>query len=154
MADVEHKNLTDPELHEPKGASTATADQVYLADGGGSGSWDFPEYLLNAEIEDISTAQSDWVVAPYAGTVDKIYTVIDSAITVADANLSFEIAGTPITSGDITVAFTGSAAGDVDSSTPTANNAVTAGQAIELITDGGSTDPCKAKVTFVIKRTS
>lgn len=37
MAD--HKILTDPELHEPKGISTAVADTVYVADGSGSGTW-------------------------------------------------------------------------------------------------------------------
>ena len=36
---VEHVSITDPEIHEPKGASTATVDQVYIADGAGSGTW-------------------------------------------------------------------------------------------------------------------
>lgn len=31
--------MTDPNLHEPKGASTAASDKVYVADGSGSGSW-------------------------------------------------------------------------------------------------------------------
>jgi hypothetical protein len=39
MADVQHSALTDPELHEPKGASTATSGQVYVANGSGSGTW-------------------------------------------------------------------------------------------------------------------
>lgn len=39
MADVEHNALTDPELHEPKGAAAATAGQVYVADGAGSGAF-------------------------------------------------------------------------------------------------------------------
>lgn len=39
MADVQHSSLTDPELHEPKGASTATSGEVFVADGAGSGSW-------------------------------------------------------------------------------------------------------------------
>lgn len=39
MADIQHSVLTDPELHEPKGASTATDGQVYVADGAGSGAW-------------------------------------------------------------------------------------------------------------------
>lgn len=34
-----HKDLTDPQLHEPKGASTATSGTVYVADGAGSGSF-------------------------------------------------------------------------------------------------------------------
>lgn len=39
MATVTLKNITDPELPEPKGVSTATVDQIYLADGAGSGVW-------------------------------------------------------------------------------------------------------------------
>lgn len=36
---AEHRNLTGASLHEPKGAATATAGQVYIADGAGSGTW-------------------------------------------------------------------------------------------------------------------
>lgn len=36
---IAHKNLTDPQLHEPKGASTASANQVPFADGEGGTSW-------------------------------------------------------------------------------------------------------------------
>ncbi len=36
---IEHKDLTDPQLHEPKGIATAQANQVYVANGVGSGSW-------------------------------------------------------------------------------------------------------------------
>lgn len=108
-----------------------------------------PIYLTGI-ITDISTAASHFVVSPIAGTIDKIYSTIDNAITVANAALSFEIAGTAVTSGGITVATASSAAGDVDSATPSAENAVTAGQAIEMITDGGSTTACRATITFVI----
>lgn len=34
-----HSVLTDPNLHEPKGISTATAGRMYVSDGAGSGSW-------------------------------------------------------------------------------------------------------------------
>lgn len=36
---IAHKNLTDPQLHEPKGASSASLNQVPFADGEGSTSW-------------------------------------------------------------------------------------------------------------------
>lgn len=36
---AEHNTLTGSQLHEPKGADTATADQVYISDGAGSGAW-------------------------------------------------------------------------------------------------------------------
>lgn len=39
MATVEHSALTTGELHEPKGAATATSGEVYVADGLGSGDW-------------------------------------------------------------------------------------------------------------------
>lgn len=39
MADLQHKDIPDPERHEPKNISTATADQVYAANGAGSGTW-------------------------------------------------------------------------------------------------------------------
>ena len=39
MANVNHSALTDPYLHEPKGASSASLNEVYVSDGAGSGSW-------------------------------------------------------------------------------------------------------------------
>lgn len=45
MANVQHSSLTDPELHEPKGASEASSGKVYVSDGAGSGDW-----LLGEEI--------------------------------------------------------------------------------------------------------
>lgn len=43
MADIEHSDIVDPFIHEPKGASTANAGEVYVADGAGSGDWDVKE---------------------------------------------------------------------------------------------------------------
>jgi hypothetical protein len=39
MANIQHSVLTDPQIHEPKGASTAASGRVYVANGSGSGSW-------------------------------------------------------------------------------------------------------------------
>jgi len=39
MATVQHNTLTTTNLHEPKGAGAATANQVYISDGAGSGAW-------------------------------------------------------------------------------------------------------------------
>lgn len=36
---VQHRVITDPEIHEPKGAATAPNGTVYLANGSGSGAW-------------------------------------------------------------------------------------------------------------------
>lgn len=40
----QHSDITDPNIHEPKGISTATTGQVYAADGAGSGDW----YVIDA----------------------------------------------------------------------------------------------------------
>lgn len=39
QGDIEHKELPDDLLHEPKGASTAVAGTVYIANGAGAGSF-------------------------------------------------------------------------------------------------------------------
>lgn len=105
---------------------------------------------LTTSIADISTAGQIYVVSPVAGTISKIYSVINGAIGTADAVLTPKIAGTAITDGAITVAYTSSAAGDVDSSTPTAANTITAGAAIEIETDGASSNTVEVVLTIEI----
>lgn len=36
---TEHDAITDPDIHEPKGAASASNGQVYIANGSGSGTW-------------------------------------------------------------------------------------------------------------------
>lgn len=105
---------------------------------------------LTTQIEDISTAGQTYVVSPVSGTITKIYSVLNDTITTADATLTPKIAGTAITGGNIIVAHTGSGAGDIDSSTPTALNTITAGQAIEIETNGGSNGNVKTIITIEI----
>ena len=110
------------------------------------------DYFLTAEIEDISTASSTFVAVPDGGKIIKIITALQGAISGANAGLSFEIGGTAVTGGGITVAHSGSAAGDVDTAVPTALNRVEENGTIEILTDGGSTGAKKCLVTFVIRR--
>lgn len=42
MANIQHAVLTDPQLHEPKGVSTALDGQVYRSNGAGTGVWTYP----------------------------------------------------------------------------------------------------------------
>lgn len=107
---------------------------------------------LTMEIEDISTAGQMYVVAPCAGTISTIYSVINGAIATSDATLTGKINGAAITNGTITVATASSAAGDVDSCTPTAANTVAAGDVIEVETNGASTNTVKCGITIVISR--
>ena len=110
------------------------------------------DYFVYGEIVDITTASSTFVAVPEGGKIIKIITALQGAISGANAGISFEIGGTAVTGGGITVAHSGSAAGDVDSAEPTAANQVEEGGTIEMLTDGGSTGANKLNVTFVIRR--
>jgi len=154
MANVAHSSLTGSDLHEPKGVASANSGEVYIADGAGSGAWtainNSNKIFLHYRFNNISTASSQWVIPGIAGTITKIQTVLSGAIASADCVMSFEIGGTPITNGGITITQSGSAAGDIDSATPTANNTITADQAIEMISNGASTNNVNLGITFTI----
>lgn len=40
---IAHKDITDPNNHEPKGISTASNGHVYVSTGAGTGAWQFPK---------------------------------------------------------------------------------------------------------------
>ena len=161
MADVQHSALTGASLHEPKGAASASANTVYVADGSGSGTWEKIDgdaintssiknvNKMSYEIASLKTADSYFMVVPVAATLESISSVIDGAITGADSVLTFEIAGTLVTNGTVTITQSGSAAGDVDSATPTAANVLTAGQALEIISNGGASNDIKCTLSFI-----
>jgi hypothetical protein len=110
------------------------------------------DYFIYGEIASVSTASSTFVPVPDGGKIIKIITALQGAITSANAAISFEIDGTAITGGGITVAHSGSAAGTVDSAEPTAANRVEEDGTIEMITDGASSGAKKLCVTFVVRR--
>lgn len=163
MANVAHSSLTAANLHEPKGADSAAVDTVYVANGGGSGSWqkiesdqldsaikNINKSVLTAYFEDICTAGSIYVVMPVACTVTAVYSVIHGAVATTDTVLTVKNnAGTSMTGGTITVAFSGSAAGDIDSCTPTVNNTFTAGQKLQIATDGAGGNVVPAHISIL-----
>jgi len=110
------------------------------------------DYFVYGEIADISTASSTFVAVPDGGKIIKIATALQGAISGGDAAITFELGGTAVTGGAITVANSGSAAGDVDTAEPTAANDVAEDGTIEMITNGGSTGAQKLCVTFTIRR--
>ena len=148
---VEHVNIADGQRHEPKGVSTATVGEIYQADGAESGGWKQPTVALAVKMESISGGTSVYVVAPFAAEVEKIYCVIDGALTGTDETITPKINGTAITGGGITITQSGSAAGDVDSSTPTALKTVAAGDYIEIESAGDSSGSVDAVFTIVLR---
>ena len=109
---------------------------------------------LNFYIADVSTAGQIYVPIPkeFEGDVVEIRTALNGAIATADATITPKIGGTAMTNGAITIANSGSAAGDVDVSYPTGARTVRAGDAIEIETDGASTGTVEVFGTIVIKR--
>lgn len=49
---AEHVNITDPDIHEPKGTSSALAGNVYIADGNGGGAWQDPAMAIHSGLTD------------------------------------------------------------------------------------------------------
>lgn len=90
------------------------------------------------------------VVSPVAGTIKKLWSVIDGALATGDATLTGKIGATAITGGAMTIAQAGSAAGDVDSATPTAANTVAAGDMISVTVGGTNSAARGALVTILI----
>lgn len=160
-----HKNGPNELVVESGGAITVnsggtltvagvTVDETTLAMTGLTASaTELNQYSLTLDIADGSADATYYLVCPHAGDIAKIYTVIDGAVSTADITLTANIGVTGVTNGVVTIATAASGAGDVDVATPTAANAVTAGQAINLVVaGGGSGGSPRIHVTVVITR--
>ena len=155
---AEHNTLTGADLHECKGASTAAANTLLQANGAGQAT--FVDVLsplkasnritLFTQFTDISAASSEWVASPMAGKVIGIYVTLHSAITTANATVTAEIAGVPLTGLSITITQAGSAPGSTFFGVPSGANTIASGQALEIISDGGSSTTAVATVTVLI----
>ena len=105
-------------------------------------------------ISDVSTAGQTYVPVPgnIEGDIVEIRSCLGGAIGTADVTLTAKIGGTAVTGGAITITQIGSAAGDTDVVYPTAANSVAAGDAIEIETDGASTNTVEVTGLIGIKR--
>lgn len=163
---AEHSELTGASLHECKlidAASTGDAGKVITPSDVDAGvgvlralteaEISDKTYSVTVNLADISAASVAYVVAPFTGTLDAVYTVLQGAIATTNATLTVAIGGVTVTPGTITVAFSGSAAGDVDSLTVTSNNAVTGGASVISITsDGAPSSGAGCTVTLVFSK--
>ena len=76
MANVNHNTLTDPYLHEPKGASTAATGAIYIANGAGSGTWKQLHNYVNAYLV------LDATTPAYSHSVTTSFTVLNPTFVV------------------------------------------------------------------------
>lgn len=111
------------------------------------------DVVLTLDIDDGSAEAVYYLLSPYAGTISKIWTVTDAAVATADITITAAIGATGVTNGVVTIATAASAAGDIDSATPTALNTVTAGQAVNFtVTGGGAGGTPRIHLAMVITR--
>jgi hypothetical protein len=74
----------------------------------------------------------------YAQTILSIASALTAALATGDATITASINATPVTTGVVTIAESGSAAGTIDSCTPSAANVIGLGQVLELTVGGGN----------------
>lgn len=164
---TQHKDLTEANLHETKGVSTASANSVHVCTTPGVSSWgkvrkenldttsikDTNLLVLVSDLEDISTASKCFVTVPFNGVIKNIYLTISAVVTGSNTVVTSKIGSTPLTNGTITVTHATSTEGSIYSCTPTANNTITAGTALTLECDGASSNVSKGVFTIVIELT-
>lgn len=149
----QHKDLTGADLHEPKGVAAASSNQLYHANGSGSGTWkkiplaaldtsslQNPNTVyINATLDDVSTGSSILIPAPDGCTFESAVFHLGGAITGADSVLTLTRNDGASVGSTVTIAFTGSAEGTAFTFTATTNKTITAPGYIKIATDGGST---------------
>lgn len=126
-ATLDHWLMTSPTANATNAALsglTATATELN-------------EQVVSFFIADGSAEKTYYIRMPHAGTVSKIQTTIDDVVSTADITLTARIGVTAMTDGVVTIATSGSAAGETDEATPSANNAVSAGTVMNLVVTGG-----------------
>lgn len=108
--------------------------------------------LIQGVIPDVGTAAKIYLMSPVAGVISLISTKLGGALASADASITAKV-NTGTSMGTITVTSSGSAAGDLDTLAPSANNTVAVGDWVEVATDGGGTGPFPLSVAVEITST-
>lgn len=147
-----HSALTDPELHECKGAAAASANTVLVANGTGTASFTtVPKAALSTDVKgvgiyytmsqlpDMSTAGFVLVPVLATATLNTVTFILHNAITVANSTCTMVNSTGPATVGSVNVPFTGSAEGTTVTFTASVNNTFVPGAYLKISTDGNST---------------
>lgn len=159
-----HASLTDPELHEPKGVASASANTVYRATGAGSGSWgkvttanldtasilNINRTTISVLFPDIGTPSTVYIPVGSNANVTSVIGAIQTAVLGADTLITATNAS-GASMGTLTFPVAGSAAGNTQALSVLGSNVFTAGQSIRLSSDGAASNAVPA--LFVIELT-
>lgn len=150
---VQHKDIVDAERHEPKGASTATIDQVYAANGAGSGSWRELPWSDTVVMDDVSAPSFEIIPLPFNCTVQTITFTLHGAITAADSTISVTRGGDGLSLGTQVISQAGSTEGTTFTLTTSSNNTITASthKYLKIATDGASSTTARMSITVKAK---
>lgn len=153
MPSIEHANIADAQRHEPKGASTATVDQVYASNGAGSGTWRELPYQDTVIMADVSAPSFVIIPIPFNCIVQSITYVLYNAITLDNSTITVTRGGDAASLGTQVIAFNSSAEGTTFTQTPSGNNTLTAGihKYLKIATDGASTTTAQMAITIKCK---
>lgn len=164
MAQIQHKNITEADLHETKGASTASANSVHIANGAGSTSWskistdnidtgsifNTNKVVLTISVPSPNAVFTRYVPLPANMLLSSCYAVLDAAAT--GATLNIVVANTTLTCSTFSFA-TSDVAGTVKSDITPANNVFTAGSTIIIKNTTSVTSAGNLTVTLVFTQT-
>lgn len=149
-----HKDLTGAELHEPKGADTATSGTVYVANGAGSGAWtpaysgifNLNQYWMPGEINDVSTPNAKtFIYVPVNSEMFELAAILGSPITTANSVLSIYVNGV-LFADSLTLTQAGSTAGQLQRTNLNTANSIAGGSVVEIRSNGASDSVSTASV--------
>lgn len=177
-----HSTITGADNHEPKGVESATAGQVYRANGSGSGTWsqhpaseitvtDTNNVLTSTNVEDalyevyqtenliegqfasISTGETILLPIPFSCNVVSITFILAGSITTANDTVTVTRSD-GAAMGSQVITFSGSAEGTAFTFTPSGNNIFTSPthKYIKLVNSGGSSGAVKCYVQARVKK--
>ncbi len=110
--------------------------------------------ITDVAAADAATTNRAYAIAPVAGTVTRVAAQIQSGGPLnADAVVTCNINGTPITNGAITIPDT-TAVGVVTAVVPTAANTVAVGDILTGVTDAGGSTTAAVEVQWTIQATT
>lgn len=150
---IEHINIPDGERHEPKGASTATIDQVYASDGAGSGEWREIPYSDTIVMADVSTSSFVIMPIPVDVKIQAIKYTLWGSITSADSTITVTRGGDAGSLGSQVIAFSGSGEGITFIQTPSGNDELIAGvhNYLKFTTNGNSSTAATLSISIKAK---
>ncbi len=153
MPNIEHTALQSNEVHEPKHISlngTGATGQVITNSSTVNGTSEYRklqmsdlssvEEFLTFMLPDSTSTVNNYLVLPVTSTVLSVTAIIDNPVVGADLVYSFKVNGVATTPATMTFPLAGSAQGDAQTLSFTADNSGVINQSFEIQGNGGNTD--------------